>query len=476
MNNNKISLNDYSLILEHLHDGILVFNNEGIIVFCNNALCNLYNVSPSEIIGKTSQELIDNKYVDHSFTDLVISTKKKLTYVQVCKTGKNIVNTAFPILGTDDVIQFVVEQCQSLDDLQFYAPNEITVNVPSSHPEETVTQKPFTLASFKSAAMQNVYKLADNMATKNINILILGASGTGKSQLARRVHNNSSRKGGPFVTINCSTIPGNLIESELFGYMKGAFSGASNTGKKGLVEVANHGTLFLDEIGELPLELQSKLLQLVQDKTYLPIGGVNPKQIDTRIIAATNQDIPSLISQGNFREDLYYRLAVVTIVMPPLKNRSEDILQLIKHFGNAFNVKHETNVSFSTETIKLLCEYSWPGNIREMEHLIEFLILNSYDNYVTPRMLPLNIYSSCQTSNGLDHNESIATNRTAEIITDDTFDTSTVKSFAKFIETQESKLLQALYSEYNTSYKLASRLNISQSKANRLIRKYITND
>lgn len=457
MNSGEIQFNSYGLILENLTNGILVYNNEGFLVYCNNALCELYNVASSEILGKTWKDLKSHGYIDNSFVDLVITTKKKITYLQVLKNGKKVVNTASPILNDEGKLQFIIEQCQSLEDLEFYSDKEIPIDKGTIDYERPSEKQDTPIAEFKSTVMQNIYNIADNMSTKNINILILGSSGTGKSQLAQRIHNNSSRNKGPFVTINCSTIPGNLIESELFGYMKGAFSGASHTGKKGLVEIANQGTLFLDEIGELPLELQSKLLQLVQDKTYLPIGGVQPKQIDTRIIAATNQDIPALIGDGRFREDLYYRLAVVTIMMPPLKNRPEDILQLIRHFSTAFNIKHDTNISFSEETVQVLCNYSWPGNIREMEHLLEFLILNSNESYITPHMLPLNIGSR------------------ENLVPICASDYEGIGSFTDFLESQESSLINGLYSKYNTSYKMAYRLDISQSTANRLIRKYVTN-
>lgn len=457
MNSSEIQFNSYNLILENLTNGILVYNNEGFLVYYNHWICDLYNVASFEILGKTGKDLQSHGYIDNSFVDLVMTTKKKITYLQLSRKGKKIVNTAIPILDRENKLQFVIEQCQSLEDLSFYSDKEIAIDKSSVNYEGSMEKQVTPIAEFKSTVMENIYNIADNMATKNINILILGSSGTGKSQLAQRIHNNSSRKKGPFVTINCSTIPGNLIESELFGYMKGAFSGASHTGKKGLVEIANQGTLFLDEIGELPLELQSKLLQLVQDKTYLPIGGVQAKQIDTRIIAATNQDIPALVSDGKFREDLYYRLAVVTITMPPLKNRPEDILQLIRHFSNTFNIKHDTNISFSEETIQVLCKYSWPGNIREMEHLLEFLILNSNESYITPHMLPLNI--------GPQEN----------IVPICASGYEGIDSFTDFLESQESSLINALYSKYNTSYKMACRLDISQSKANRLIRKYVTN-
>ncbi|WP_206457922.1 sigma-54 interaction domain-containing protein [Anaerovorax sp. IOR16] len=489
MYHNELFPNNLNHIWDYLMDGILLLNNNGEIIFYNKALLNLYKLPKSEMNTKKPQDLLENHDMNHSFLELALKAKKQITYEQTLKNQKMIITTLTPILDLNDTVTLIIAHCRNFDDLKFYAPNSSLFNLPI--PPQQKKNKPQvlpTLAEFKSPAMQNIYRLADNMASKNINILILGNSGTGKSQLAQRIHQNSPRKEGPFVTINCSTIPENLIESELFGYVKGAFSGALNTGKKGLVEVANEGTLFLDEIGELPFSLQSKLLQLVQDKTYLPIGGVHPKQVDTRIVAATNKDILSLISQGTFREDLYYRLAVVTILMPSLAERIEDILLLIRHFSNIFNLKHDTNVVFSKDTLEILCHYSWPGNIRELEHLIEFLILNSQDKYITPNMLPNNIYSnSLKTQNSINtFTEEVLvsqndkdSNSEATFKEDTSIDSfsnlSEIESFESFLEAQEERLINALYPYYNTSYKLASRLKISQSKASRLIRKYIKN-
>lgn len=456
---------DFDTVLDHLSDGILVSDRWGRILYCNKPFCNLYKLSKREVVGNNVKDLAGEHSMDFSLTELALRTKKKISGKSVSKYGKPLVSTISPILEKDGSVQYIIEQHRSIEELQFYAPDAFE----SSENPESPTGFPSALAHFTSPAMQNVYKLADNMAPKNINILILGGSGTGKSQLAKRIHGNSLRKEGPFVTIDCSTIPQNLIESELFGYLKGAFTGASHSGKQGLVDVANGGTLFLDEIGELPLELQAKLLQLVQDKSYMPIGGVHSRRVDTRIIAATNRDIPKLIAEGKFREDLYYRLAVVTIVMPPLKERPEDIRLLVRHFSNVFNLKHETNVAFSRETLDLLCSYTWPGNIREMEHLIEFLILNSHDKYITPYMLPTNILG--QQPHQLPVCEGPASAADSPLSNSDSY--ASFSSLDEFMEIQEAALIKALYQDFNTSYKLAARLNISQSKASRLIRKYM---
>jgi transcriptional regulator with PAS, ATPase and Fis domain len=268
--------------------------------------------------------------------------------------------------------------------------------------------------------------------------------------MAKKIHEKSKRASGPFTKINCTTIPENLLESELFGYSKGAFTGASAQGKQGLVELSNGGTLFLDEIGELPLNVQSKLLELVQEKTFLPVGGTKLKYVDTRIIAATNKNLMELVKENKFRIDLYYRLSVATINLPPLNELHDDIESLLDFYLKHYNEKHNLNVRFEPKTKEILINYSWPGNIRELEHLIEFLVLTS-NNIIITDILPNYILKNSDASNRISYDNC---------------------SLDFLLEEEEKKVIQNMFSKYNSSYKLAEKLKISQSKANRLIRKH----
>lgn len=509
IDNPAMSTTDFLRILDCLDDGILIFDEHQIIVFCNKAASQLYQLTESEIMGKCGQDLVEKGYLDHSFSHLAFDTKKSVTYEQTTKSGNSLLNTAYPLFQ-EDGCSMVLEQIRNLKSIEFYAPDSALVEHLSPVPLQETATPPHSdpLVEFKSAAMQSIYRLADSIAPKNINVFILGRSGTGKSQLAQRIHRNSARKSGPFVTINCAAIPEALIESELFGYLKGAFSGASAKGKQGLIETAQGGTLFLDEIAELPLPLQSKLLQFIQEKTYTPIGGVHPIHIDTRIIAATNRDISALVSGGSFREDLYYRLATVTILLPPLKDRPEDKRLLLKYFCSVFCLKHGSNVSFSTGALDCLCHYSWPGNIREMEHLVEFLVISCQSSYITPDMLPAilrteaagqnaaatltnlplslskpalatasNYASEPALGTALDHTSkpelTAASDYAPEPDLPAVSDYAQVSSLTEFLDAREGELIRALYPTYNTSYQLSKRLQISQSTANRLIRKHI---
>lgn len=222
-----------------------------------------------------------------------------------------------------------------------------------------------------SPAVMELKSLAERVARSNASVLIRGESGTGKELLARGIHNQSQRRDGPFVTVDCASIPEPLFESTLFGHVKGAFTGALSD-RDGLIALADRGTLFLDEIGELPLAIQSKLLRVLQFGTFLPVGRVEPKRVDIRILAATHRDLKAEVSAGTFRLDLYYRLAVLEIISPPLRNRKEDIRLLVNHFLAWIAARdHRTGLSISDDAVKALEAYAWPGNIRELANTVE---------------------------------------------------------------------------------------------------------
>ena len=243
----------------------------------------------------------------------------------------------------------------------------------------------------KSPSMQKIYDLIERISDSSSNVLITGESGTGKELVAKAIHYNGVRKEGPFVAINCAAIPETLLESELFGYKKGAFTDAKSD-KKGLIFEANEGTLFLDEITEMPLTLQAKLLRVIEEREVRPLGDTNSYPIDVRIISTSNRDIASLIQQGRFREDLYYRLKVIDIEMPPLRERKEDIPILVQHFIHKFSKELKKAVSsVSEDALKILLNYFWPGNVRELENIIQRAITLSQHEVILPDDLPASI-------------------------------------------------------------------------------------
>ena len=452
--------NDFiSKTLESSFDEIFICDKHGRAIYCNKTFEKHYGITCSEMMGKYIWEFVDDGVVDRTLLRDVIEQKVPMTYEQTTRVGKTILNTTTPVLDENDEILFIVENCRDITEI-----NKLKQDLYDTSKKLMNAQKNLDMRygdnykediEFTSAKMQEVNNLVDNMAKKDVTMLVLGKSGTGKSMLAKRIHAMSNRFEKPFISINCSTIPENLMESELFGYEKGAFTGASDKGKKGLVENADGGTLFLDEIGEIPMSVQAKLLEFIQEKTFVPVGGTRSKKIDVRIIAATNQNLPDMIEKKLFREDLYYRLSVITVNIPSLSERPEDISLLLDHYMEYFNCKHSVNVNMTEAARRSLERYSYPGNIRELEHLVEFLILNSEKEKIQLSDLPTNV---------LDHND------LKSIINDDMSNENL--TLKEMLSLEEGRIVRRAYQNYGSSYKVAEKLGISQSTAHRLINKY----
>jgi DNA-binding NtrC family response regulator len=267
----------------------------------------------------------------------------------------------------------------------------------------TTFKKRYTFKNIigKSEPMQHVFDLVSHVGPSRSNILITGESGTGKELVAKAIHNCSPRANGPFVALNSGGIPSELLESELFGHAKGAFTGAVSS-KKGLFEIADEGTIFLDEVGTLPVQLQAKLLRVIQEREFRRVGGLENKKIDVRIIAATNIDLKEAVDRGEFRDDLYYRLNVITVPLPPLKERKDDIPLLIEHFTNRLcNESGRPECVLDQDALKLLMEYDWPGNVRELENAIErAVVLVGENGAITRDLFPSEILESSAVSLG----------------------------------------------------------------------------
>ncbi len=257
---------------------------------------------------------------------------------------------------------------------------------------EPVTDNPFPCIVTQSTKIKEMLRLLQKISATDVSVLITGESGTGKELFARACHERSHRKDGPFIAINCGAIPENLLESELFGHEKGSFTGATES-RAGKFEAANHGTLFLDEVAELHIELQVKLLRILQDKIVERVGSRTGKQLDVRIIAATNQPLTDLMAQGRFREDLYYRLSVMGFHLPPLREREGDVIVLAQHFLEQFKTEYQKNqlVDFSRECLDLIKRYEWPGNIRELENRIQRAVIVANGKWVTPSDLDIEL-------------------------------------------------------------------------------------
>ncbi|MFJ8258548.1 sigma-54 interaction domain-containing protein [Peribacillus asahii] len=429
--------------LDYSSDEIFVLDKHMKVIYVNDACKKHYGLNKEDVIGKLSLELVDKGYWSPSIFPEILERKEPITIKQTTVLGAELLTSAVPILNENKEVELIVTTARELQSYKMLKVKE------TDSDQSKETRNPFPSIITNNKKMKNVLKFAQKVAAANSTILILGESGTGKSILAQYVHENSSRKNGPFLTINCAAIPADLMESELFGYTPGAFTNANRSGKKGLLESVNGGTLFLDEIGDMSLPLQAKILQVIQEKKFIPIGGNKEKTVDIRIIAATNKDLNEMVKNKTFREDLYYRLNVIDIKMLPLRERQEDISPLTYYFLYKFNQKYEMNKLISKDCLAWLTHYSWPGNVRQLENLIEKLVITS-DDVICIDDLPEGIYNHSQLQI-----EKIAPT-----------------SLNEAIELAKKEMVRTSYKLNRSSRRVAKDLQISQTQAAKLIREY----
>lgn len=428
-------------ILDHSTDEIYVVDGETRVVFINKTCEQHYGLKRSEVIGKRNEELFKQGYWTPSIVPIIMQEKKPVTIKQTTYYGGELITTAVPILNRTQEIELVVITAHEQKFKKITRTDQETPEK-SSLPSNIITN---------SKKMKDLLTFCQKIALVDSTILLQGESGTGKGAFAAFIHQMSNRKNGPLLTINCAAIPEELLESELFGYSQGAFTGANKSGKIGLIEAANHGTIFLDEIGEIPLKIQAKLLQVIQEHRFLPVGGTEHKQVDIRILSATNRDLSIMVENKQFREDLYYRLNVIDLKIPPLRERPEDIVPLIYYFINRCNKKYGVDRLISQETLQILISYSWPGNVRQLENMIERLVVTT-ESIITPFDLPDIIHQHSKNNPALSF--------------------SSVATLDEAMEELEKLLVLRSFKKHQTTRKVAADLQISQTRATKLIRKY----
>jgi PAS domain S-box-containing protein len=380
-------------IMESSYDGLWITDKHGNVVKLNKAAERITGCQAEEILGRNVSELVAEGYVDESVTMEVLKRKTTVTLVQTTKADKRVLATGNPIFNSKGEIDVIIINDRDITEL-----DRIRRELEES--KALVDQFRSELLGFhlrdlesnffvcRSKEMESIYERALRVASFDSTVLITGESGVGKGYLAKLIHQKSERSGGPFVRVDCASIVDTLFESELFGYEKGAFTGAGARGKPGLVEIAEGGTLFLDEISEAPLSQQVKLLRFLDEKGIIRVGGSTVRTVDTRVIAATNRDLAEQVKKNTFREDLFYRLNVVSLAIPPLRGRAQDILDLITFFTRKFRSKHNLDRSIDSEALEALLHYEYPGNVRELENIVESVMVLSRGDVVTLSELP----------------------------------------------------------------------------------------
>ncbi len=382
-------------IIENSKDGFFITDENADVIKINRAYEEMAGVRREEILGKNMKEL-EHVTISKSASLMVQKTGEPVTIEQeYLRTGRTVYITSTPIKDENGNIQIIVSNNRDFREIdQLKNQLEETRSLVAGYEEkiQTVmdTLKGRSSIIAKDRNMCSVLYQANRVAKTDATVLILGETGTGKEEIAKFIHENSHRSHKPFVKLNCGAISSNLIESELFGYVKGAFTGAISTGKAGYFEIADGGTIFLDEIGEMPLELQVKLLRVLQEGELVRIGGTQPVKVNVRVLAATNRDLKEMVADKTFREDLYYRLNVIRIQIPPLRERPDDIIPLADHFLKYYNEKFHDKKVFSINAYEALRKYQWPGNVRELKNYIEQVVILSEQDILSMKEIMFN--------------------------------------------------------------------------------------
>ncbi|MCL6476973.1 MAG: sigma 54-interacting transcriptional regulator [Peptococcaceae bacterium] len=429
-----------------ISDGIYVVDENGIIIAINKVFTALTGISEKEAIGKHIQYLVDEKYIDKAVCQLTLAKKKAVSGMCIMlRTNKKVLITCNPFYDKRGKITQILSVMRDITELiKLKEKLEYSERISERYYNELeyLRKQQFQCTGLigDSPGMHQIKELIYQVSKTDSTVLITGETGVGKEVVANEIHKNSSRRNGPFIKINCAAIPENLLESELFGYEKGAFTGALNKEKLGLFEMANKGTILLDEIAEMPPRLQSKLLRVLQDKEITRIGGTGSIKLDVRVITATNRNLEELLKAGTFRKDLYYRLNVIPIKIPPLRSRKEDIAMLTVHFLQKYNEKYGINKQIDISALNVLEQYDWPGNVRELENLIERLLVIVNEDIISQK-----------------HIRNVIDGKKVSVFT-----AKNDLSLREAVDLLEKQIIEEALKNYGSTHKAARALGVSQ--------------
>lgn len=433
---------ELNLVIEQSPSSVYLANVEGRTLRINQYFATTTGLDRDELLGRTTSDIEEDDLFSPSVCSIALKEKRNVIVPQVVNKTKEFIVAGVPILDENGEIFRVMTNSLLTDDTKKIG------NYFRDTANEESSSRGYPELIAVSEGMQNVVKLADIIKDTQSTILIDGETGVGKSLLARYIHYTGERRDKKMTEINCGAIPPALLESELFGYVSGAFTGADKKGRAGLVEVSNGGTILLDEISEMPMALQVKLLHFLQNKKITRVGGTEEISVDVRVIAATNKSLEKLVEQGEFREDLYYRLNVVPIVIPPLRERKEDIMPAVRCFADKFTKLYNKKLNINDKCVEYFENNYWKGNLRELENCVERLVVTEGEVDIGGRTeSSRNVFMPMQQE--LAHAE------------------------VSRIDQMEEKMIKEAYSKYGSSYKVAAALGISQSTAYRKIKKYV---
>lgn len=452
---------DLHAILSSIYDEILVVNNKGeLIRFSENIIQDFWKVDLKELIGKNILEFEDQGLFTPSVTRLVLEKGKKVSVVQETKSGRKILAVGNPVFNENHELDRIIIASRDITETtrlksELQEIRKITEQYKKELDDFKSKDRFLKKLIYCSPKMEKIINQAKKIADFSSTVLLYGESGVGKEVIAQAIHQLGRRSTKPFLKLNCGAIPENLLESELFGYAKGAFTGADKNGKEGYFKQADGGILFLDEIGEMPIHLQVKLLRVLQEQEVIPIGSTTPIKVNVQIIAATNKKLEKMVEEGTFREDLFYRLNVIPIHIPPLRERTEDISLLAFHFLQQLNEKYERNYHLTPDAINVLEFYPWPGNVRELQNIVERLVVTADHAAIDAEFV------SQFLSIGYENK------KMKPVIT-------RVIPLQEAIDHVEEQLIVMAMNQYKTTTKAAKALGISQSSVSRKYQKIVT--
>ena len=450
---------DLNAILTSMYDEIIVVNNKGeILRHSDRFISDFWGTHLQDLVGKSILDLEEKGIFTPSVTRLVLEKRERVSIIQETKNGKVVMAVGNPIFNEENELHRIVIASRDITETtQLKSELQETKRLTEEYKEELDQLKNKNSFAkkiiYRSPQMERIMLQIKKIAQFSSTVMIMGESGVGKELVARAIHTYSQRSNAPFLAINCGAIPEELLESELFGYVKGAFTGADHEGKVGYFQKANQGILFLDEISELSQRLQVKLLRVLQEKEITPVGSTTSLPVDVQVITATNKDLQQMVQDGEFREDLFYRLHVIPITIPPLRERPEDISLLAFHFIKQLNEQYEKNHHLSPDAIRLLEAYSWPGNIRELQNFIERLVVFADEDVITADF----IHSFMSFT---------STKQVEPIITE-------VIPFKEAQQLLEEQLISLAMDRYRTTTRAAEALQIDQSTVSRKYKKIL---
>jgi PAS domain S-box-containing protein len=424
------------IVFDNVANGIYIVDGKGVTIRVNKTFEEMSGFTNDELAGRSLYDLVGpDRHFSGSASLLVIEKKAPVTATYSTLTGRKLLVKGRPIFDELGAIRYIINTIWDLTVVQYSK----KIDADTARTQMLIEEDIVTC----SQNMSEVIDLALRVAATDSTILLAGESGVGKSLLAKVIHRASERKNEQLLQINCAAIPESLLEAELFGYEPGAFTGADRKGRVGLFEQADGGTIFLDEITEVPLHLQSKLLGIIQDKTFYKVGGREERSVDVRLIAASNRDLAAQVALGRFREDLYYRLNVVPLEIPALRDRVEDIPLLIRYFADHYNRRYNSYKRFSEELVEQMALLPWKGNIRELENVVERMIVTTAGNEIN---------SLEQINGGVPADEGER------------------KSLNNLMQIYEDTLLMQSWREFGTTRKVAASLGLSQATAARKLK------